>query len=162
MGAVMASSDTLAAVPPRPPGIAEWEDLLVRFEIAPRIAATVLEEIPPERWEHPLAPAGWSPCNHLAHLGEREQTLNGWIDALRQGEAVPAARETPMPGDAPAHLARFARLRGRNSGAVQRRGVEVWEWAAPTPGGGVVTLYQVLALAVRHDGRHISAMRAAC
>lgn len=156
----MRSSSPYQAYPPQPPGVAEWEDLLVRFELGPRIAASVLEDIPRDRWN--TAADGRSPCEHLAHLASRERALAGWLDAMRSGARLEWAEDQPVPGDAAAQLDRFARLRSRNSGAVQRRGVDVWAWAAPHPDGGTVGVYQALSVAVRHDGRHIAAMRAAC
>lgn len=146
-----------AAFPALPPGVAEWEDLLLRFELGPRIAKTVLDEIPGEQWDQPVGTDPRSPCDHLAHLAACEDDLQVWI-----GASHPVSSVLPPERDARAHLERFSRLRDRNFAALQRRGVEVWEWTAAHPRWGETTVFQLLSVAVRHDGRHISRMRAAC
>lgn len=156
----MRTSRPFAEFARRPSGVAEWEDLLVRFELAPRIARTVLEDIPAERRD--AAELGRTPCAHLAHLAAREQSLAEWLDAMQRGASLDVPDEQPASGDAAAQLQRFTRLRGRNSGAVQRRGLDVWDWCSPHPDGGTVSVFQVLSVAVRHDGRHIAGMRGAC
>ncbi|CAN5638621.1 hypothetical protein BH23GEM5_BH23GEM5_07550 [soil metagenome] len=157
------TSNPYADFPAAPPGIAEWEDLLIRFELGPRIAATVLEEIPAERWSDAGRPGAWSPREHLAHLAVSEAELEAGLRALQSGEPLGGRAPEPGPGLGPdRYLDEYTRLRGRNFGAVQRRGVDVWGWAAPHPEWGTVTVYQLLSAAVRHDGHHIRRIREAC
>ena len=146
-----------------PPAVAEWEELLVRFELGPRIALTAFEEIPTHRWSESVSPDGWSPREHLAHLAVCEREVEGALRSLQAGE--PLSGHAPEPSgslEPEASLAEYARLRGRNFGAVQRRGVDVWQWAATHSEWGTVTVYQLLSAAVRRDGRHIRAIREAC
>lgn len=160
---ILVTANPYADIPEAPPGIAEWEDLLIRCELGPRIAATALEDIPTEKWSMALAPGLWSPHEHLAHLAASEVTLEDALRRLQNGE--PLGDCTPNPDttrDTSANLGEYARLRGRNFGAVQRRGVDVWAWAAPHPQWGTVTVYQVLSAAVRHDAHHIRRLRGVC
>jgi hypothetical protein len=152
-----------ADFPSAPPGIAKWEELLIRFELGPRIAATALEEIPSERRSHAGGEGGWSPREHLAHLAASEAELEDGLCSLQCGEPLGGRAPEPRPGLEPGgYLDEYTRLRGRNFGAVQRRGVEVWAWAAPHHEWGTVTVYQLLSAAVRHDGHHIRRIREAC
>lgn len=146
-----------------PPGIAEWEELLVRFELGPRIALTALEEIPTHRWSEAVSSDGWSPREHLAQLVGRELEVEAALRSLQAGE--PLGGRTPEPSaelEPQVLLAEFARVRGRNFGAVQRRGVDVWQWTAAHPQWGTVTVFQLLSAAVGHDGRHVRGIREAC
>ena len=152
--------------PATPPGIAEWEDLLVRFELAPRLVSAVLDEIPRDRWEQPIGADLRSPRDHVAHLAVRESQLRDWLEALQCGEPLSDGDADDKGPHDPARtevlLDRFARVRDRNVAAAQRRGLEVWSWTAPHPEWGPVTAYQLLSAAVHHDGHHVRRLRAAC
>ena len=157
------TSNPYAGFPAAPPGIAEWEELLIRFELGPRIAATALEEIPAERWRDVGHAGAWSPREHLAHLAASEAELEAGLRALQSGESLRSHAAEQQVGLEPrVYLDEYTRLRSRNFGAVQRRGVDVWAWAAPHPEWGTVTIYQLLSAAVRHDGHHIRRIREAC
>ena len=117
------TSNPYADFPAAPPGIAEWEDLLIRFELGPRIAATVLEEIPAERWIDAGKPGAWSPREHLAHLAASEAELEAGLRALQSGEPLGGRAPEPGPGLGPARYRRSTPgcgvvISARCSGAV--------------------------------------------
>ncbi|HEX5726048.1 MAG TPA: hypothetical protein VFX98_11320, partial [Longimicrobiaceae bacterium] len=66
-----------ASLPARPPSAAEWEELLVRLEIAPRAARLALEDAG--------ARAG-ALRGPLLHLVRRERWLARALEALRDGK----------------------------------------------------------------------------
>ncbi|HEX7239580.1 MAG TPA: hypothetical protein VF263_04910, partial [Longimicrobiaceae bacterium] len=51
------ADDPFGGVPPLPPSVAEWEDLLVRLEIAPRALRAALEDAPADHPDvrHPFS-----------------------------------------------------------------------------------------------------------
>lgn len=141
-----------------PPSVAEWEELLVRLEIAPRALRMAVEELPPG--DHPAV------RRRLAEAVAGERTALAHVDALRDGaplEAAPSFEDDA--GDAgegtAARAAEFARLRARLFARVQRRGLEVPAWTSPLPGGGGVTAYAYLGAVVRRDGETLAAVRRA-
>lgn len=154
-----------AGIPELPPAVAEWEELLLRLELGPRAVRNLLEELPSDRWQVKGA-EGWSLHDHVAHLAAREAALTERLPMLHESaELVPwdAERTSSLDGynetDALRHLDHFSTYRARNFGFVQRRGLEVWYWAARHPEHGRVTAYQFLSGVVRHDTRHLARMR---
>lgn len=148
--------DALAGVPAEPPGIAEWEELLVRVELAPRALRAALEEA----GEHAAAVR-----ERLVRVVQDEIRWGEMMNALRRGDPVPtrSADAPPLPSHvrAPDDLLRSAtELRGRTSAQVQRRGLEVWRWRAPTSDGEPCSAYRLLTAMVRGDARHLAALRA--
>jgi hypothetical protein len=141
----------------RPPSIAEWEDVLIRVEIAPRALRVAADD------------AGDGPAVRavLARAAAAEAAFDDVIAAMRDGTEVPAAAVEPgagaegEEGDAAALVDRYAQRRGRIFAQVQRRGLYVWDWASPLPGGGTLTCYQLMTGMARHDGETLAAVRAA-
>lgn len=156
-----------AAFPARPGDVGEWEELLVRFELAPRAVRFALDPAPAGLDTPDPALAGVAAELHA--LAEREAEAWGWMQALR--EAAPLggweeAGEVPADGarggSVPLRddLQRFSSLRARNFAWVQRRGLEVWEWQAAHPRFGEVTAFQLISWLVRHDGQRLARVRA--
>lgn len=145
------------ALTARPPSIAEWEDLLVRVEIAPRALRVAAGD------------AGDGPAVRavLARAAAAEAAFDDVIGAMRDGVEVPASSVDPgaaadgEEGDAETLADRYTARRNRIFAQVQRRGLYVWDWAAPLPGGGTLTCYQLLAGMARHDGEVLAGVRAA-
>ena len=150
------------AVPPLPPTVADWEELLLRWELGPRAATHLLEETAPARWPAAAA-AGWSLAAHVAHLADREEIVARWLLALRDGavlESLPQNGPPPAaPADLQAELDRWAAIRSRNFNVLQRRGVDVWHWSATTPAGEPISAYRLVTELLRHDTRHLTRMR---
>lgn len=85
-----------------------------------------------------------------------------WLGALRDGAEAPAGWSAGTPrADEPWEdaLERFTQLRGRNFGALQRRGLEVWDWKARHGEHGEVTAFQFLSAAVRRDAANLASAR---
>lgn len=146
----------LTTVPADPPGIAEWEELLVRVDLAPRALRAAVEDTAP----------GSAVLNELLRVLGDELRWERALRAIQQGETVPTDLVFPDPpsesasGDDVEQLLRaVAGLRSRNSAQVQRRGIDVWRWRAPTDGGGFLSVYQLLVLMVRSDAGHLAALR---
>lgn len=146
-----------ASFPARPPDVPEWEDLLYRMELVPRGVRNAVDDAPPPGAA--LLPA-------LDALVAREAWLGEALDALREGRPLPPRPDAPPPdvltgASAVERAWDFARLRARAFARVQRRGLEVWSWAAPGPDGGAVTAYRLLLAVAREDGAAMAALRAA-
>lgn len=127
-----------------------WEDLLVRFEIMPRVLRVTLEE---------AGGGGGAAAEILRRLIAREDELSVWIReaSAAGGEAVRAA---PTPaGDVRELADRFASLRARNFAMLQRRGVEVWAWSAPLATGAQTTALQMVGDWVGSDAEALRALR---
>lgn len=142
---------TIAALPARPDEIPEWEDLLVRFEILPRVLRVTLEEAARTRSDS---------AGILRRMLETESAAAAWIDAASPGGAGGGDwRGAPADDDPQALADRIGSLRARNFAMLQRRGIDVWEWTAPLGQAGPVTAYQVVAALVRDDAAALEAIR---
>jgi hypothetical protein len=146
-----------AAFPARPDDVAGWEELLVRLELAPRVLRNTLEELDdsPTAVRQAVLPS-------LVGLVARELAATESLRALREGEGWPAGTgPEAIPGGRVARewLVHFAELRARNFAAVQRRGLDVWDWAAPHPEHGTVTAFQLLSRLAQEDGRTLAEIR---
>ena len=154
--------DLLRDVPAQPPSIAEWEDLLVRLDIAPRAVRVAIDDI---------AAPGEEVLRVLQVAVARESWYSGVIEALRLGHSFsPNVSFGPITfgdeGEERAGTAielcwAFEATRTRNFAQVQRRGVEVWKWEAPLTGGGSMTVFQFLTVAARSDAETLAMIRAA-
>jgi hypothetical protein len=127
-----------------------WEDLLVRFEIMPRVLRVTLEE---------AGGTGGAAAEILRRLIAGEDELSAWIREASAaggdaGGAAPAAA-----GDVQELADRFASLRARNFAMLQRRGVEVWEWSAPLATGERTTALQMVSDRVGSDAEALRALR---
>lgn len=144
----------LASLPERPPSEVEWEELLVRLEIAPRALAIAVEETPP---------ADPGVINALRSGVQREWELRAVLEAMYAGrETSPPAGPEPAAETGPAELLEeFARLRARNFAFVQRRGVDVWGWRAEGGPFGGATAYQLLLDTMRNDRTLLERIRRA-
>ncbi|HEU0014973.1 MAG TPA: hypothetical protein VFQ45_14895 [Longimicrobium sp.] len=142
-------------LPARPPSEVEWEDLLVRVEIAPRALRVAVEDAPPA---HP----GLSHVLGMAVMAET--VLQRMLEAMVDGRALPAdfaVGSEGMPGDAAALVAEYARLRFRSFVMVQRRGLDVWDWRVRGGPYEGATAYQLFQAAAQTDGVLLAAVRGA-
>ena len=147
--------DELRHFAPRPPSEVEWEDLLIRLEIVPRIVRNAIEE---------ADPSGTELVGVLRDLVERERWVGRWLEALAAtavGAGSPRPPEEPAAEDAEWLSHRFASLRARTFVMVQRRGLEVWGWAADVEPGQPATVHQVLSWLAALDGDALLDLRAA-
>ena len=139
-------------LPERPPSEVEWEDLLVKLDIAPRAVRAAVEDAAP----------GAAVLRALADAVAREAWFAEALARLSAGETLPAENASGEPDEgasAAILLDTLDRARGRNYAQVQRRGLEVWDWRAPTSGGGEMTGYQLLQHMQRCDGQTIARLR---
>ena len=142
------------ARPARPPSEVEWEDLLVRVEIAPRALRVAVED----------APAGDPGVVQSLAVG-----VAGEVALQRMLEAMVDGRELPDDfgdfgvsfGDAGDLVAEYQRLRFRIFVMVQRRGLNVWDWRVRGGPYDGATAYQLFQAAARTDGVLLAAVRAA-
>lgn len=140
-------------LPARPPSEVEWEDLLVRVEIAPRALRVAVED----------APAGHPGVTAALRTGVMaEALLQDMMEAMVDGrEAADGFGLEGLEDDPQALVARYARLRTRSFVMMQRRGLNVWDWTVrggPYPGA---TAYQLFQGAARMDGMLLGAVRQA-
>ncbi len=145
--------ESIAGVPPHPPSIAEWEDLLVRLEIAPRALRVTLEDASPDDAEVRAL---------VAAAAAREAVRQRAMEALQAGAPLPLddAPEAPGgPDDVPSLAERFRSLRMRTFAMAQRRGVDVWAWQSSDEAGRTLTVYQLFTRMVRDDGALLAALR---
>jgi hypothetical protein len=157
------ADNPFAGFPAQPRDVAEWEDLLIRFEIAPRALRHTLEsarggiDVPD--------PSLRRVADQLRHLAEREAEAWQWMQALREGGKLRVWAGGPRPdataADRPLRddLDRFTSFRSRNFAWVQRRGVDVWGWSASHEKFGEVTPFRLISYLVRHDGHHLARIR---
>jgi hypothetical protein len=138
--------------PARPPSEVEWEDLLVKLEIAPRAIRIAVEDAPAD---HPDV------LRLLQLAAESESLLQRVLLAMADGTELPegigaAMENEPTPAG---FLAEYTRRRARTFAIVQRRGLGVWDWTArggPFPG---VSTYQLLQGAAALDGQLLAEVR---
>lgn len=145
---VRMAPDEIAGMAAQPAAIAEWEDLLVRIEIMPRALRGALEE---------PAVAAEEPSGALEALLDRELRVGRWLEVAAFGDAEQPSGE-PRERDSRSLAERFAAVRARNFAMVQRRGVDVWEWAGELD-GTPVTVYQLLSWLVRSDAAVLAGIR---
>lgn len=143
-------------LPARPPSEVEWEELLVKLEIAPRAIRVAVEDAADspalqevvcraalsEQWwgqrlEDLRAGRGFS-----LNVGFGPWTIDGQPPTTRQALEVLAAE------------------RERNFGKLQRRGLEVWEWRSDLVEGHPLTAYQLAQLRAAADAEVIRSIRA--
>ena len=139
--------------PARPPSEVEWEDLLVRVEIAPRALRIAVEDAP---GDHPRV------VDVLREGVLAEAALQEMLEAIIDGrEARDGTGIEGMSNDPVALLAEYARLRMRSFVMVQRRGLNVWDWTVRGGPYDGATAYQLFQAAARQDGVLLAAMREA-
>lgn len=142
--------------PRHPPSVAEWEDLLVRLEIAPRALRVTLEDAPAEDAELRAL---------MAEAVGREAARQRVMEALQAGGPLPGEAPAPAPAhpegrtDARALAETFGSLRMRTFAMAQRRGVDVWAWEGADAEGRTLTVYQLFTRMVRDDARLLAALR---
>lgn len=143
---------TLAA---RPPSEVEWEDLLVRVEIAPRALRVAVEDAPAD---HP----GVVQALQMGVISEG--ALQRMLEAMVDGRPIAPDFGFGMEGlaeDAPSLVAEYGRLRYRSFLMVQRRGLNVWDWQVRGGPYDGATAYQLFQAAARTDGALLAAVRGA-
>ena len=142
------------AHPARPASEMEWEDVLVRYEIAPRALRVALGD------GDARGPARERLGDLLRALVFNEMWTALLFAAMRDRAGVSERPRLELMSPDPAALAeRFGRLRGRNFAEVQRRGIDVWEWKADAPRFGPATAYQVILASLELDGRTLAEVR---
>ncbi|HEX9937187.1 MAG TPA: hypothetical protein VGB15_08685 [Longimicrobium sp.] len=148
---------TAAGFAGRPASEMEWEDLLVRYEIGPRALRFALADGDAD------GPARGHVAALLHPLVAGEIRTAAAFEAMRTGVPLaPADAESETAAEEPGALVdRFDRLRARNFAAVQRRGLEVWDWRIETHPHGAVTAHQLIQSSVALDGETLAAVRAA-
>ena len=137
----------MAAYAERPDSVGEWEDLLVRLEIVPRVARNAVEDV------RDVAAA----LRALSEAIEREREVGRLLEeaaGIGGGGSGGAVQE---PDDPLGLVRRFAGLRARTFAMVQRRGLEVWDWRVDGDG----TVFQLLSWLAGHDGDLMARLRAA-
>ncbi|HVH13281.1 MAG TPA: hypothetical protein VM759_09530 [Longimicrobium sp.] len=140
-------------LPARPPSEVEWEDLLVRVEIAPRALRVAVEDAPDD-----------DPGVIDALRGGvlAEAVLQDMLEAIVEGrEARDGMGIEGLPGDPVGLLAEYQRLRMRSFVMVQRRGLNVWDWTVRGGPYDGATAYQLFQAAARMDGMLLAAVRSA-
>lgn len=139
--------------PARPPSEVEWEDLLVRVEIAPRALRIAVEDAPRDD-------PGVADVLRWGVLAEA--VLQEMLEAIIDGrEARDGMSIEGLPGDPAALLAEYQRLRMRSFVMVQRRGLNVWDWTVRGGPYDGATAYQLFQAAAQQDGDLLAAMRRA-
>jgi hypothetical protein len=124
----------------------EWEDLLVRYEIAPRALRVALGD------GDAAGPARERVCDLLLGLVANELWTQLIFAAMRDRAGISERPRFEFAKDDPdALFERFQRLRGRNFNEVQRRGIDVWQWAADVPRFGPATAHQVILSSLERD-----------
>jgi hypothetical protein len=144
----------ISALPAEPPSEVEWEELLVRVEVAPRALRLAVDDAPD---------ATPGVRDALRHAFLWEARLQAVLASMAAVSPPPDAQKAV--GDGEADLAgvvrEVARLRARSFAMVQRRGLEVWRWRAAGGAFAGATAYQLLAATVQHDRRTLDAVRTA-
>lgn len=137
----------LARYAERPGSVGEWEDLLVRLEIVPRVARNAVEDVRDADAARRV----------LDEAVDREREAGRLLEAaagIGGGEGGAAA---PEDDDPLGRVRRFAGLRARTFAMVQRRGLEVWDWRVEGDG----TVYQLLRWLAEQDADLLARLRAA-
>jgi hypothetical protein len=137
--------------PARPPSEVEWEDLLVRVEIAPRALRIAVEEARAD----PALLAG------ALRVGVRLETLlQRALEAIIDERAMEDGDGVSDVSGGPADLvAEYERLRYRSFLMVQRRGINVWDWTVRGGTWDGATAYQLFQAAARRDGVLLARVR---
>ncbi|HEX6925643.1 MAG TPA: hypothetical protein VF167_09435 [Longimicrobiaceae bacterium] len=137
-------------LPTRPDSVAEWEDLLVRLEIAPRAVRVTLEEVEDRT----------SAARALRSATYREAEVGRLLEVAADLPRSVGREAGVLAEDGLSDLSiRFASLRARTFAMVQRRGLEVWEWRAPLPSGFPVTVHQLLLWLAKQDAALLAELR---
>ena len=139
--------------PPHPAHVADWEDLLVRLEIAPRALRVTLEDAPADDPEVRAL---------VARAAAGERVFQRTMEALQAGQPLPDAAAAPReePGEDARTLAEaFTSLRMRTFAMAQRRGVDVWAWQSADAEGRTLTVFQLFNRMVRADARLLADLR---
>jgi hypothetical protein len=132
----------------------EWEELLVRYELTPRVVRTLLDDAELDDEARERA------ADLLRALVANELQVAALFAAMRDGRPVESGTRIELMADGP-HAARerFSELRGRNFAAVQRRGLEVWGWRTEAPGRGTVTAHQLILASTALDAETLAELR---
>lgn len=142
--------------PAAPPSEVEWEELLVRYELAPRALRIALDDAEPD------GAARERVGDLLRALVVNELQVAALFAAMGGGRPVGSeTRIEMMSGDPRAACERFAVLRGRNFATVQRRGLEVWGWRTEAPVWGTVTAHQLILASIALDAETLAGVREA-
>jgi hypothetical protein len=142
--------------PARPASEMEWEDALVRYEIAPRALRVALGDGDAQ------GPARERVGDLLLALVFNEMWTQQLFAAMRDRSPVRDERRMETThGDPQALFERFQRLRERNFNELQRRGIDVWAWRTEAPNHGAATAYQLVLASLELDARTLAEVREA-
>jgi hypothetical protein len=140
------------AHPAAPPSEVEWEELLLRVDVAPRALRVAVED----------AAGGRGALAPLRAAVLEEALLGALLAAMAQGLEAPCeVRLDALEADLAGLSHRFAALRARTFAMVQRRGLGVWEWRLRGGPWEGATAYQLLRAAAARDARMLAAVRGA-
>lgn len=148
------SMTEVRTLPLRPDSEVEWEDLLLRLEIVPRVARNEVDEVADAARAAAL----------LREAIERETRVARWLEraaGMEPAAEIPDEAQTVATQDPIALVHRFASLRARTFAMVQRRGLEVWAWSAPLDEGVPPTAHQLLRWLANRDGDLLAELRRA-
>ena len=147
---------SVSIYPAAPPSEVEWEELLVRYELTPRALRAALDDAELD------GDARERVGDLLRALVVNELQVTELFAAMRDARPVlHEPRIEVMSAEPRAAYERFAALRGRNFAAVQRRGLEVWEWRAEAPGQETVTAHQLILASTALDAETLAGVREA-
>ncbi len=139
--------------PPHPAHVADWEDLLVRLEIAPRALRVTLEDAPADDPEV---------RGIVARAAAEERVFQRMMEAMQAGGPLPDAAPAGAAEsgeDARSLAEAFTSLRMRTFAMAQRRGVDVWAWHSADAEGRTLTVYQLFTRMVKRDARLLADLR---
>lgn len=149
-------AESLLSFPPRPASEFEWEDLLVRIEMMPRVLRVAMEDVSPDDPEirslvgELVDQEIWT----FRFLEEAAAHAEGWAVDSSSTAHVPA----PLDDDG---VRRFERLRAKNFAILQRRGIAVWEWRPTSGEDSGPTVHQLLAHLAECDVATLGRIRTA-
>lgn len=145
--------EELLALPARPPSEVEWEDLLLRVEVMPKVLRVHLERIESGHRDAAL-------LTLLNELVRRELFVRDFLESAATGTSDrPPGEEPQLSANHMDAVDRFVRLRTRNFAMVQRRGLEVWDWQQKIGATMHATVFQLLTRLASEDVELLAALR---
>lgn len=134
----------------------------------PRRATELLRRFPPVAWGWRPSPAVWSPVEVLAHLADAELFYGTRLRSMLTIERPPlplfdqaalAERADYRSWPPELALARLITRRGETCELLGRCGAAELERTGVHPGGGVLTVADLVAVMLAHDTDHLGQIR---